>query len=108
MDDLADGLLLTTEKYAVAEALNICPRKTHTVKEVVRILLDYLEFHPKVIFGTDKPSLIPYKVSDPSRARELLGWEAKVSLEEGLRRTVDWYIEQSRSLRQTSPVGATE
>ena len=100
VDDLADGLLLATEKYAVAEALNICPEETHTVKDVVKILFNYLEFHPSLRFSTDKPSLIPYKVSDPSRAKQLLGWEAKVNLEEGLKRTVDWYVETSSSFRK--------
>ena len=98
VDDLADGLMATVEKYAVAEALNICPRESHTIKEVIRILFNYLEFHPEVFFSTDKPSLIPYKVSDPSRAKELLGWEAKISLEEGLKRTVDWYLKKEQPL----------
>ena len=35
-----------------------------------------------------------YKVSDPSLAKKLLGWEAKVSLEDGLKRTFDWYLAQ--------------
>ena len=99
VDDLVDGLMLTAEKYAVAEALNICTRETHTVKDVVRILLDCLNFHPKVVFNSNKPSVIPYKVSDSSRARELIGWEAKITLEEGLKRTVDWYVGHTRSLR---------
>ena len=93
VDDVADGMMLTVEKYAAAEALNICIRQTHCVKDVIRILFDYLEFHPQIVFSADKPSLIPYKASDPSRAKELFGWEAQVSLEEGLRRTVDWYLE---------------
>lgn len=105
-DDVAEGLMLVVEKYAVAEAINICTKETHTVKDVIRILFDYLEFRPQILFSTDKPSLIPYKVSDPSRAGELLGWEAKVSLEEGLKRTVDWYLERRQSLRPASPAGA--
>lgn len=106
VDDVAEGLILTMEKYAAAEAINICTRETHTVKDVVKILFDYLEFHPTVLFSTDKPSLIPYKASDPSRAKEILKWEAKVSLEEGLKRTVDWYLEHLESLRTVAPTGA--
>ena len=104
-DDVAEGLMLVVEKYAVAEAINICTKETHTVKEVVKILFNYLEFHPQVLFSTDKPSLIPYKVSDSSRARELLGWEARVGLEEGLKRTVDWYLEYRESSRSASSTG---
>ncbi len=106
VDDLTEGLLLTLEKYAVAEPLNICTRQPHTVTDVVRILLDYLEFHPHMVFRKDKPSLTPYKVSDPSRAKALIHWEATVSLEEGLRRTVDWYIANRQSMKRESPAGA--
>ena len=105
VDDVTEGLMFMVEKYAVAEAINICTKETHTVKDVIQILFDYLEFHPQIVFRTDKPSLIPYKVSDPSRARKLLGWEAKVSLEEGLKRTVDWYLEYLQTLQQASPAG---
>lgn len=105
VDDVAEGLMLTVEKYAIAEAINICPKETHSIKEVIQILFDYLEFHPQVLFSTDKPSLIPYKASDPSRARELLEWEARVSLAEGLKRTVDWYTGNRRNLYQPSSTG---
>lgn len=91
VDDLADGMMLATEKYAVAEALNICPKETNTIKDVVGAILEHLDFHPKVVFNSNKPSTIPYKVSDPLRARELIKWEAKISLKEGLKRTIDWY-----------------
>lgn len=97
VDDLVDGLMLTVEKYAVAEALNICTREAHRVKDVVQIILDHLKFQPRVVFNSDKPSVIPYKVSDPARAREVIKWEAKIGLDEGLKRTLDWYQEQIRS-----------
>lgn len=92
VDDLADGLMLMTEKYATAEALNICSKEEHTVKDVLKTLFNSLGFHPRVQFSATKPSLLPYKVSDPSRAKKELGWGAKVGLEEGLKRTVDWYL----------------
>lgn len=107
VDDLTEGLLLTAEKHAEADALNICTKETHTVKDVIRILFNVLEFHPQVMFSTDKPSLIPYKVSDPSRAKQLLNWEAKVSLEDGLKRTVDWYVKNREPLWQVSPAGVS-
>ena len=99
VDDLAEGMMATVENYAVAEGLNICPRDSHTVKDITRILFDYLDFHPNVIFNSDKPSAIPFKVSDPLKARELIKWEAKISLEEGLQRTVDWFLKY----RETHP-----
>lgn len=89
--DLVEGFLRAVEKYAVGEALNLAGPRPATIRDVVRILLDTLEFRPKVVFSVDKPSTVSYKVSDSSRARELLRWQARVGLEEGLKRTVDWY-----------------
>ncbi|MBI2118332.1 MAG: NAD-dependent epimerase/dehydratase family protein [Elusimicrobia bacterium] len=97
VDDLVDGLMLTVEKYAVAEALNICPKESHTIKDVIKHILDLLNFNPKIIFNSNKPSLIPYKVSDPGKALEILGWEAKISLREGLKQTIDWYIKNRKT-----------
>jgi GDP-L-fucose synthase len=93
VDDLADGLMLAVERYAVAEAVNICTKESYTVKDAVRFILESLDFHPKVVFSTDKPSMIPYKVSDPSLAKKILGWEAKVGFREGLKHTLNWYRE---------------
>lgn len=106
VDDVVEGLLLSTEKNATSEALNICTRQTHTVNDVIRILFETLEFHPRVNLRTDKPSLIPYKVSDPSRAKKLLGWEAKTSLEEGIKRTVNWYRENVVSHQPSAQTAA--
>ena len=101
VEDFVEGLLRCVEHHATAEPLNLCAAESSTVERMIRIILDHLDFHPKLVFRSDKPTAIPYKVSDPSRARQVLGWEARVSLEEGLRRTVDWYRES------VSKVGVT-
>lgn len=98
VDDLVDGLMLTLQEYAIAEALNICPNETNTVKDVIRIILEYLGLNPTVTFNSEKPSVIPYKVSDPSKAKNILNWEATISLEEGLKKTIDWYKDNGQVL----------
>ena len=81
------------EKYPEADALNICPGKSHTIKDVVGAILKALDFHPEVVFNSGKPSAIPYKVSHPGKAKRVLGWEAQVDLEDGIRKTIEWYLE---------------
>lgn len=93
VDDFTEGLMRVVEHYAVADPINLCTRETATVEQMLRVILDHLDFHPRMVFRADKPSAIPYKVSDPTKARQILRWEAKVRLEEGLRRTIDWYRE---------------
>ena len=93
VDDFVEGLMRAVEHYAVAEPINICTKEASTVEAMLRMVLDHLDFHPKLVFLSDRPSAIPYKVSNPAKARQLLRWEAKVRLEEGLQRTIDWYCE---------------
>ncbi len=94
VDDLVEGFLRAVEKYSVGEPLNLAGPRPATIRDVVRMILDALGFQPKVVFSAERPSTVSYKVSDASRARELLRWQPRVGLEEGLRRTVDWYLQQ--------------
>ncbi len=92
VDDLMEGLLMTVEKYPEAAGINICTKEASTVKQVVSLILENLNFQAQIKFSTDKPSAIPYKVSNPSKAEQILGWRARVGLKEGLQKTMDWYL----------------
>lgn len=106
VEDFVEGFLSAVRRHAVGEPLNLCGRQPFMIREVVRVLLDYLEFRPNVVYSTDKPSVAPYKVSDPSRSKELLRWEARVDMEEGLKRTVDWYMENQPAAALTPEKGS--
>ncbi len=98
VDDLMEGFMLAVEKYAEAEGINICCEEASTVKQVVSLILEILDFRPEIRFSTDKPSAIPYKVSNPGQAKRLLGWQARVSLKQGLKQTIDWYLKRHAAL----------
>jgi hypothetical protein len=55
------------------------------------MIFETMDFHPKVVFDTTKPTGVANRALDIMRARELIGWEPKVSLEVGLARTISWY-----------------
>jgi len=90
--DLARGCLLMLEKHAACDPINIGYGKAVTIKELVQLILDAADYKDaKIVFNTSKPTAIPFRMVDTSKANELLGFEHEVSLEEGLRDTVDWY-----------------
>lgn len=93
VEDLIDGLLCVTEKYAEAEGINICANESYPVRKVLETVLELTGHHPEIRYDTTKPMMIPYKVSNPAFAKEKLGWEAKHSLREGLKKTIDWYLQ---------------
>lgn len=92
VDDFVDGVMLAFNKGERCLAVNIATGTGHSVKQVLETLLrvDGYE-NANVVYQPDKPTTIPIRLVDVSLAKRLLGFEAKVSLEEGLRRTVEWY-----------------
>lgn len=92
--DLARGCMLMLEKCATCEPINIGYGKGVTIKEIVQIILKASGHkNAKVEFNTSKPTTIPFRMVDTSKAKKILGFEPIVSLEEGITDTVKWYAE---------------
>ena len=74
--------------------LNIGYGKGFTVKQILSTILKCDDYqHPKIVFDSTKPSMIPVRLVDINAAKSLLGFKASVSMEEGLAKTLKWYRE---------------
>lgn len=91
VSDIVNGMILAAEKISNGTPINLGTGRRYKLKDVANIIFDIMDFHPKVAFDASKPTGVVSRALDNTRAKELLGWEPKVSLEEGLRRTVEWY-----------------
>jgi GDP-L-fucose synthase len=92
ISDLARGCILMLEKYAVSDPVNIGYGKVVKIKDIVEIILKVSKYkNPKVVFNTSKPTTIPVRMVDTSKAKKILNFEHKITLEEGLEDTVKWY-----------------
>lgn len=94
IDDFLEGLLAALCHTADFEIFNICSGKSVELTEVIDLLLE--ESGPtsgEIVFDTTKPSMIPVRRLDNTKAREVLDWEPNVSLREGLRQTIAWFKE---------------
>jgi len=90
--DFVEGMLLAMERLECFDPINIAAGKPCTVREVLQMLLAIDGYQDaKVVFDASKPTMIPKRLIDPSKAEQLLGFRASTSMEEGLRRTVAWY-----------------
>jgi GDP-L-fucose synthase len=91
--DLARGCLLMLEKCANNDPVNLGSGKAITVKEIVHTILEATG-HTKaeVVFDSSKPTTIPFRMVDISKAKKLLNFSPKVSFKDGIRDTVDWYV----------------
>jgi GDP-L-fucose synthase len=96
--DLARACLLMLEKCANCDPVNIGYGEAVTIKEVVNIIIKAAgHVEADIVFDTSKPTTIPRRIVDTSKAKRLLGFEPAVSLEEGLRDTVEWYAKIRKS-----------
>lgn len=91
VSDLVEALLLTLENYAECQPLNIGSGQPVTIKESVELILKVTGNPATAIYDASKPTTIPYRVVDLTKAEAVLGFQSKVSLEEGLRKTIEWY-----------------
>ena len=117
VEDHADALLLVLERCALGESYNIGGENERTNLELVKTLCAILDelrprktgsYSEQITFVTDRPGHDARYAIDPSRIRTELGWRPSVTVEEGLRRTVAWYLENEdwwRALLNRDGVG---
>lgn len=94
VDDAARALILAAERLDTSDPVNIGTGEETSIRELAETIARATGFGGELAWDPTKPDGQPRRVLDVSRARALLGFEARVPLEEGLRRTVDWFRAQ--------------
>lgn len=92
VDDLADACIYLMNNYEGKEIINIGVGEDLTIGELAEMVARIVGFQGKLRFDTSKPDGTPQKLLDVSRLHSL-GWQARISLEEGIKRTYSWYVE---------------
>lgn len=90
--DIADGLILAAEHIVDGSAVNLGSPRHIKVVDAVRLVLETIGFDPEIVFDESKPTGVFSRAADTSRAHRLLGWEPRTGFEEGVKRTIDWYL----------------
>ncbi len=96
VEDLAEGMILAVEKYPNADPLNIGTNEEVSIKDLIKEIIAISGKDVKVKFDTTKPDGSPRRNSDNKKAIKKIGFRAKVKLDEGLKRTIDWYKEYAK------------
>ena len=93
VSDFSRACLLALEKCTHFDPINIGAGKVTTIREIVGFILDAVGHKEvSVFFDSTKPVTIPFRMIDTEKAKRLLGFEAQISLEKGIRDTVQWYV----------------
>jgi GDP-L-fucose synthase len=92
IDDFIDAAIMAAEKMTRFDPINIAFGKGYRIKESLQMMLEVDGFtDAKVTFDPTKPSTIPVRLMDTSKAERVLGFKARVGLREGLEKTIRWY-----------------
>ena len=93
VDDAARAIALATERFDKSIPVNIGSGFEISIKDLVEKIADITGFEGELVWDTSKPNGQPRRALDISRAREEFGFTAKTNFDEGLRKTIDWYLE---------------
>src|SRR5436305_76652 len=95
VDDAARALLLATERLQTSEPVNIGTGRETKIRDLAELVATLTGFEGEITWDATRPDGQPARYLDVTRARELIGFEAEVSLEDGLRRTIESFTSQS-------------
>lgn len=93
VEDAAEGILLAAERYDQSDPVNIGSSFEVSIKDLLMTIARLTGFEGRIVWDTSKPNGQPRRKLDVSRARERFGFESQTSFEDGLRQTIDWYVQ---------------
>jgi GDP-L-fucose synthase len=92
VEDAAEGIVLATEKYNKPEPVNLGSGMEISIKGLVELICQLMDFKGEIRWDTSKPDGQPRRCLDVSKAEREFGFRAKTSFEEGLKKTIDWFL----------------
>lgn len=91
--DAARGIVLAAERYNSSEPVNLGAGMEISIKDLAELISKLTGFEGEIVWDTSKPNGQPRRGLDVSLAKDYFGFEAQMSFEEGLRRTIEWFKE---------------
>lgn len=97
VEDAAEGIVLAAEHYNESEPVNLGSSTEITIGDLVQTIARLTGFTGRIVWNTGQPNGQPRRRLDTTRAKDQFGFEARTPFEEGLRRTVEWYVDSQRA-----------
>ena len=96
-------IILAMERYNKSDPINIGAGFEISIRELVKMIVELTGFKGRIIWDKSKPDGQPRRMLDTTNAFAEFGFKAKTSFEEGLKKTIEWYI----STKQTKQTKST-
>ncbi len=95
VEDAAEGIVTAAEKYDFAEPVNLGRGEEVSIQKLAEIIAREIEYAGALVWNTAMPNGQPRRMLDVTRAAHLFGFRAQTSLDEGLRKTIAWYVQNA-------------
>lgn len=92
VEDAAEAILLAAERYDRSDPVNIGSGMEISIRDLVEQICRLTEFEGEVVWDTAQPNGQPRRCLDVTKAKKEFGFQAAVEFEDGLRKTIEWYI----------------
>lgn len=93
VEDAAEAIVLAAEKYDKPEPINLGSGMEISIKDLAEMICRFMGFDGEIHWLSDKPDGQPRRMLDVSRAKNEFGFTAKTHFGEGLKKTIDWYLQ---------------
>lgn len=99
VEDCAEAIVLAAEKYDKSEPVNIGAGFEISIKNLAEKIAALMDFKGRIEWDATKPNGQPRRCLDISRAEKEFGFKAKTDFDEGLKRTIEWYVSKTENRR---------
>jgi GDP-L-fucose synthase len=102
--DCAEGILLAAERYDSPEPVNLGAGFEISIRDLATLIARLTGFEGELVWDPAQPDGQPRRCLDVTRAFREFGFQARISFEEGLRETIDWYRKERAAAPPATPV----
>jgi GDP-L-fucose synthase len=94
--DAAKGIVMATLGLENSEPINLGTNFEITIKDLIELICELMEFKGEIVWETDKPNGQPRRCLDTQKAEAAFGFKATTNLRDGLNQTIDWYRQNAQ------------
>ena len=91
VEDAAEGMILAAEKYNKPDPVNLASGNEKKIREIALMIKKYIGFQGNIFWDKKMPTGPKRRVVDISKAKKEFGFKIKTSMENGIKKTIDWY-----------------
>ena len=95
VEDIAEGIILAAEKYNKSDPINLASGKEMKVKKIALLIKKKIGYMGNIVWDSNKPVGSKRRKININKAKNEFGYKVMTSLEEGIQKTIDWYIKKN-------------